>query len=76
METRYVKIIFIITLVKGTNRCYQPPSMGWVLGYPQMSSACVEAPSSMMCKPSKNMVGDNENNQSYNNECNNENNQK
>ena len=52
------------------------PSMGWVLGYPQTSSACVESLSSIMHKPSKNMLCDNENNQSYNSECNNENNQK
>ena len=76
METKYTKNSFIITPVKGTNKCYQSPSMGWVLGYPQMSSACVESLSSIMCKPNKNMVCDNENNQSYNSECNNENNQK
>ena len=31
------RIDFIITPVKGTNKCYQSPSMGWVLRYPQMS---------------------------------------
>lgn len=76
METIYVKKIFIITLVKGTNRCYQSPSMGWVLSYPQMSLACVKSLSSIMHKPNKNMVCYNENNQSYNTECNNENNEK
>ena len=49
------------------------PSMGLVLGYPEMSLACVESLSSIMCKLSKNMVCDNENNQSYNSECNNDN---
>ena len=76
METRYVKNNFIITTVKRTYKCYQSLSMGWVLGYPQMSSASVESHSSIMHKPNKNMVCDNENNQSYNSECNNENNQK
>lgn len=47
------KIDFIITPVKRTNKCYQSPSMGWALGYPQTSSACVESLSSIMCKPSK-----------------------
>ena len=56
------RIDFIITPVKGTNKCYQSPSMGWVLSYPQTSSACVESLSSIMCKPSKNMVCNNENN--------------
>jgi len=70
------RIVFIITHVKGTNRCYQSPPMGSVLGYPQTSSACVESLSSIMCKPSKNMACNNKNNQSYNSECNNENNQK
>ena len=73
METRCVKNNFIITLVKSTDKCYQSP---WVLGYPQMSSACVESLSYIMHKPKKNMVCNNENNQSYNNQCNNENNQK
>lgn len=76
METRCVKNNLIITHVKGIDKCYQYPSMGWVLGYPQTSSAYVESLSSIMHKPNKNMVCDNENNQSYNNECNNENNQK
>ena len=76
METRYVKNNFIITPVKRTNKCYQSPSMGWVLVYPQTSSTCVESLSSTMWKPSKNMVCGNENNKSYNSECNNENNQK
>lgn len=75
METRYVKNNFIITPMKRTNKCYQSPSMGWVLSYPQTSSACVES-LSIMHKPNKNMVCGNENNQSYNSECNNENNQK
>ena len=70
------RIVFIITHVKGTNRCYQSPPMGLVLGYPQTSSTCVESFFSIMCKPSKNMVCNNKNNQSYNSECNNENNQK
>ena len=76
METRYVKNNFIITPMKRTYKCYQSPSMGWVLGYPQTSSTCVESLSSIMYKPNKNMVCDKENNQSYNSECNNENNQK
>ena len=76
METRYAKNNFIITPVKGINICYQSPSMGWVLGYPQTLSASLESLSSIMHKPSKNMVCENENNQSYNGECNNENNQK
>ena len=76
METIYTKNIFIITPMKRTNKCYLSPSNGWVLGYPQMSSAFVESLSSIMCKPNKKMVCDNENNPSYNNECNNENNQK
>ena len=66
----------IITHAKGTNKCYQSPSMGWVLGYPQTSSASVESLSSIIHKPSENMVCANENNQSYNSQCNNENNQK
>ena len=33
------RIVFIITHVKGTNKCHHSPSMGWVLGYPQTSSA-------------------------------------
>ncbi len=69
-------MVFIITPLKGTNRCCHSPSMGWVLGYHQTSSTCVESLSSIMCKPNKNMVCDNENNQSYNSECDNENNQK
>ena len=76
METRYVKNNFIITPVKRKNKCYQCPSMGWVLGYPQTLSASVESLSYIMHKPSKYMVCENENNQSYNSECNNENNQK
>jgi len=76
METRFVKNDFIITPVKGTNICYQSPSMGWVLGNHQILSASVESLSSIMDKLSKNMVCNNENNQNYNNECNNENNQK
>ena len=76
METIYTRNSFSITLVKRTNKCYQSPSMGWFLGYPQTSLACVEFVYSIMYKPSKNMVCDNENNQSYNSECNNENNQK
>ena len=76
METRYIKNNFIITPVKGTNKCYQSPSIRRVLGYPQTSSACVDSLSSIMYKPSKDMVFDSENNQSYNSECNNENNQK
>ena len=76
METRHVKNNFIITHVKGTNICYQPHSMGWVVGYPQTLSTSVESLSSITHKPSKNMVCDNENNQNYNSECNNENNQK
>ena len=47
------RIILIITLVKGKNKCYQSPSMGWVLDYPQMSLACVESLSSIMCKLNK-----------------------
>ena len=76
METRYTNNSFIITPVKGTNKCYQSPYMGWVLGYPQMSLAFVESLSSIMCKPNKSMGCDNENNQSYNSEYNNKNNQK
>ena len=76
METIYVRNDFIITPVKGTYICYQSISMGWVLGYLQMSSAFVESLYSIMYKPNKNMVFDNENNQSYNNDCNKENNQK
>ena len=76
METRYVNNIFIIAPVKRTDKCYQPPSMGWVLGYPQTSPAFIEFLSSIMHKPNKNILCDNENNQSYNSECNNENNQK
>ena len=53
METIYTKNSFVITPAKGTNRCYQSPSMGWVRGYPQMSSACAESLSSIMCKPNK-----------------------
>ena len=67
METRYTKNIFIITPMKETNKCCQPPSMGWVLGYPQTSSYCVESLSSIMCKLDKNMVCYNENNQCYTN---------
>lgn len=70
------RIVFIITPVKKTNTCYQSPFMGWVLGYSQTPSVCVESLSSIMCKPNKNMVCNNENNQSYNNGCSNENNQK
>ena len=76
METRDVNNNFIITHVKRIDKCYQSPSMGWVLGYPQTSSTFVESLSSIMCKPNKNMWCDNENNQSYKSECNNENNQK
>jgi len=76
METKYTKNIFIVTPVKETNICYQSPSLGWVLGYPQTSSVCVESLSFIMYKPSKSIVCDIENNQSYNNECNNENNPK
>ena len=76
METIYVKNNFVIKPVKRTDKCYQSPSMGWVLGYPQMSSTFVQSLNSIMHKPRKNMVCDNVNNQSYNNECNNENNQK
>ena len=76
METRYTKNNSIITPMKETNKCYQSPSMGWVLCYPHVSSACVESLSSIMCKLNINMVCDNENNQSYNSECNKENNQK
>ena len=47
------RIDFIITPVKGTNKCYQSPSTGWVLGYPQTSLTCVESLSSIMCKPNK-----------------------
>ena len=60
METIYTKNDFIITLVKGTNKCYQSPSMGWIFGYPQMSSSCVESLSSIMCKSNKIMVCNNE----------------
>jgi len=55
--------------------------MGWVLGYPHMSSAFVESLSSIVCKTQqikclssmrtqmkKKMVCDNDNNQSCNNE--------
>ena len=76
METKYVKNNFIITPVKRTDKCFQSPSMGWVLGYLQMSSTCVESLSSIMHKPNKNIVCENENNRSYNSECNNENNKK
>ena len=75
METRYVKNNFIITPMKRTNKCYQSPSTRWILVYPQTSSACVESLYTIMHKANKNMVCDNENNESYNNECNNENNQ-
>ena len=76
METKYTKNSFIITPIKGKKKCDYPPSMGWVLGYPQTPSTCVESLSSIMCKPNKNMVFNNETNHSYNSECNNENNQK
>ena len=39
--------------MKGTNKCYQSPSIGWVLVYPQTSSSCVESLSSIMCKANK-----------------------
>ena len=42
------RIDFIITPVKGTNKCYMSPSMGWVLGYPQTSSSSLDSLSSIM----------------------------
>jgi len=62
MKTRFIKNDFIIIPVKGKNICYQSPSMGWVLGNPQTLSASIESLSSIMHKPNKNMVCDNENN--------------
>lgn len=76
METRFIKNHFIITPMKGTNICFYFPSMRWVLGNAQTISTFVESLSSIVHKPNKNMLCDNENNQSYNSECNNETNQK
>jgi len=74
MEMIYIKNNFIITPMKRTNKCYQSPSMGWVLVYPQTSLASVGSLLSTMHKPNKNIMCGNENDESYNSECNNENN--
>jgi len=75
METKYVKNNLIITPVKRIDKCYQSPlyEMGFWLSSNVFSFCRV---SLLYNKPSKNMVCNNENNQSYNSKCTNENNQK